>query len=503
MTGGDLLAGLTSGDHSDALVRVGPARWTFADLLVAASDLRASIAAYDRVAVHATASGETVLAVVACLLAGVEVVPVAPDAGTRERAHVLRDSGAQAWWGQAPPPHQRGDLRVVAGASVSAEAPHLAVPDDSEGAENAAATEATGLPAERGRDAARTALVLYTSGTTGLPKGVVLSRGAIAACVDALLVDAWGWTPADTVAHGLPLFHAHGLIFGVLGALRVGAGVHHVGKPTPQAYATAAEEGATVFFGVPTIWSRIADDADHAAALAPARLLVSGSAPLPTPVFDRIEALTGHRIVERYGSSETLITIATRADAIARAGWVGVPIVGVETRIRQDPSAASPGPATGVGSLEVRGPTLFDGYLHRPEADAAAWTDDGWFRTGDLAVVDDDGWHRIVGRESVDLIKSGGYRIGAGEIETALLAHPGVGEVAVVGEPDADLGQRIVAYVVVRDPADAREAFAEELVTMVGAELNAHKRPREVRFTDALPRNAMGKVQKKLLLPNA
>lgn len=470
----DLLPGLTSGAHAATPIHVGQTSWTYDDLLGAAAAAGPGVTPYGRVAVHATPSATTVLAVVAAVLAGVEVVPVPPDAGRGELAHLLTDSGVEAWIG-AVPADRGSDLPVVA-LDPDARAPYE--PRDV-------------------RDSA-TAMVVYTSGTTGLPKGVVLSRRALAAGLDAL-ADAWDWDARDTLAHGLPLFHVHGLVLGVLGALRLGSGLRHVGRPTPAAYADAVRSGATVLFGVPTLWSRIAASPEDAAALRPARLLVSGSAPLAAPVFDRLEELTGHGVVERYGMSETLVTLATRADTRARAGWVGVPVAGVETRLRDEDGRPVPHDGESVGQLEVRGPSLLDGYLGRPDADAAAWTADGWFRTGDVAVVDADGWHRIVGRASVDLITSGGYRIGAGEVETVLLGHPTVSEVAVVGVPDADLGQRVVAHVVLRDGYAAGDALADELVAHVGAELNAHKRPREVRFVDALPRTALGKVQKAAL----
>ncbi|MEO9222085.1 MAG: AMP-binding protein, partial [Mycobacteriaceae bacterium] len=224
-----------------------------------------------------------------------------------------------------------------------------------------------------------------------------------------------------------------------------------------------------------------------------ARLLVSGSAALPVRVFDALGRLTGIAPVERYGMSETLITLSTRADGERRPGWVGQPLPGVQTRLRDEHGVEVAADGESIGGLQVRTPTMFDGYLGRPEATAAAWTDDGWFATGDVAVIDRGGFHRIVGRESTDLIKSGGYRIGAGEVEAALLNHPAVSEAAVVGEADEDLGQRLVAYVVGEGLA------AVDLSAFVAEQLSAHKRPRDVRVVSELPRNAMGKVQKKHL----
>ncbi|MFF4102559.1 AMP-binding protein [Streptomyces sp. NPDC001903] len=432
------------GDRADA-VSVAGRTASYEELLGAARAVAADVAGAKSFAMTATASLETVAAAVGGLLAGVPFVPLPPDAGPAEREHILRDSGAEVV-----------DVDFARRSDWSGPA---AAPEDP-------------------------ALVLYTSGTTGAPKGVVLTGAALAADLDAL-AGAWQWSAEDTLVHGLPLFHVHGLVLGVLGALRTGSRLVHTGRPTPEAY---AEAGGSLYFGVPTVWSRVAADAEAAGALSGARLLVSGSAALPAPVFRDLERLTGLRPVERYGMTETLITVSGRAGGEVRPGTVGTPLPGIRTRIAAEPGAE-------IGELQLTGPTLFAGYLGRPEATAAAYTEDGWFRTGDIAAVDAaDGVHRIVGRASIDMIKTGGYRVGAGEIENALLDHPGVSEAAVVGVPDADLGQRIVAFVV------AEGVTGAELTDFVAAYLSVHKRPREVRFVAAIPRNAMGKPQKKLLL---
>ncbi|MGD1238295.1 acyl-CoA synthetase [Mycobacterium seoulense] len=462
-------AAVTATDIADA-VRIDGTTLSRSDLVGAATSVAERVAGAERVAILATPTAATVLAVTGCLIAGVPFVPVPADVGAAERRHMLTDSGVRAWLG--PEPDESEGL------------PHIPV--------RLHARSWHRYP-EPSPDT--TAMIIYTSGTTGLPKGVVLSRRAIAADLDAL-AQAWQWTADDVLVHGLPLFHVHGLVLGLLGSLRVGNRFVHTGRPTPAGYAQAcADAGGTLYFGVPTVWSRVVADEAAARALRPARLLVSGSAPLPVPVFERLAHLTGHEPVERYGASESLITLSTRADGERRAGWVGLPLTGVETRLLDDTGAEVPHDGETVGRLEVRGPTMFDGYLNRPEATAEAFDADGWYRTGDVAVIDGGGMHRIVGRESVDLIKSGGYRIGAGEIETALLGHPGVREVAVVGMPDPDLGQRIVAFVV-----GAADLKADDLIAHVAQELSVHKRPREVRLVDALPRNAMGKVLKKRLL---
>lgn len=456
-------AAVAGGADIEDAVRIDGAQLSRSDLLGAATSVAERVAGAHRVAVLATPTVQTVLAVTGCLIAGVPVVPVPADVGAAERRHILGDSAAQAWLGEKPA--ETDGLQHVPVRLHARSWHRYAEP-----------------PAES------PALIIYTSGTTGPPKGVIVSRRAIAADIDAL-AEAWQWTSDDILVHGLPLYHVHGLILGLLGSLRIGNRFVHTGKPSPQNYAAA---GGSLYFGVPTVWSRVADDAEAAAALASARLLVSGSAPLPVPVFDKLVERTGHRPIERYGSTESLITISTRADGERRPGWVGLPLSGIETRLVDEHGGAVPHDAETIGQLHVRGETLFDGYLNRPDATAEVLDGDGWYRTGDVAVIDADGMHRIVGRESVDLIKTGGFRVGAGEIEAVLLGHPGVREVAVVGVPDEDLGQRIVAFVV-------GDATPGELIEYVAEQLSIHKRPREVRLVDSLPRNAMGKVLKKEL----
>ncbi|MBC2590796.1 acyl-CoA synthetase [Rhodococcus aetherivorans] len=460
-----LLTALSGGrDDAASAVTIGDATLSREALIGAATAVADKIAGAARVAVDARADMSTVVAVVGCLFAGVAAVPVPPDSGDLERQHILADSGAELWLG-APRP----DVTL----------PSIPV-DPRERSSTSRPEPSADAPA----------LIVYTSGTTGAPKGVVLSRRAVAASLDGL-ARAWQWTPDDVLVHGLPLFHVHGLVLGVLGALRIGSPLVHTVRPTPEAYAAA---GGSLYFGVPTVWSRVCADREAARALAGARLLVSGSAPLPVPVFEDLVALTGAAPIERYGMSETIITVSTRFDGERRAGWVGLPLDGVRTRLRTESGALAHHDGESLGQLEIAGPTLFDGYLNNPVKTGESLTDDGWFKTGDIAVIGPDNFHRIVGRESVDMIKSGGYRIGAGEVEQALLAHPGVCEAAVVGEPDVDLGQRIVAYVV----GDAKDG--KSIIDFVATSLSVHKRPREIRVVDALPRNAMGKVQKKALL---
>jgi malonyl-CoA/methylmalonyl-CoA synthetase len=468
---------LANGDNREAL-RVGPDALTYRDLRDAAAAVAARLEGVNRVAVWAEPSLEVCVGVVGALAAGTAVVPINPKAGARELEHIVSDS--------AP-------ALVLAEARASL-APGLAglrrldVDLDARGGE---------LPDALGRE--QTALILYTSGTTGLPKGVMLPRRALVSNLEAL-AEIWEWTAADRLAHALPLFHVHGLVLGILGPLRLGGQVEHVGGFSPEALANALRRGATMVFGVPTMYHRIALEAERDPALAKAfgraRILVSGSAALPAVEHQRIERLTGQRIVERYGMTETMMNCGVRARGERRPGYVGPPLPGIDLELVDDDGMRIEGSDDEtIGEIRVRGPNLFAGYLNRPEATVEAMRD-GWFCTGDLATRAPDGYIRIVGRRATDLIKCGGFKIGAGEIEGALLEHPSVAEAAIAGRPDADLGERIVGWVVL---APGQTATVDELRSHVAELLSSYKRPREIHFVAELPRNEMGKVMKKLL----
>ncbi|MFB6637100.1 acyl-CoA synthetase [Streptomyces chartreusis] len=475
-----LFPALTAGPAGRVALSFGDRTLTYGELGAAAGALAARIGGAGRVAVWATPALETAVAVVAALEAGVAAVPLNPRSGEKELGHILSDCAPTVVLAAAGDelPAALGDLERI-DVDVRGAAP---------------------LPAAHASPE-DPALIVYTSGTTGPPKGAVIPRRAVTHTLDAL-ADAWQWTGEDVLVHALPLFHVHGLVLGILGPLRRGGSVRHLGRFGTEGVARELNEGATMMFGVPTMYHRVAqalpEDPGLAQALGKARLLVSGSAALPVHDHERITSATGQRVVERYGMTETLMNTSVRADGEARAGTVGVPLPGVELRlVEEDGTPIMSYDGETVGEIQVRGPNLFTEYLNRPDATAAAFTADGWFRTGDMAVREADGYVRIVGRKATDLIKSGGYKIGAGEIENALLEHPGVREAAVTGEPDADLGERIVAWIVPSDPQSPPSI--EELADHVAARLAPHKRPRRVHHLEALPRNDMGKIMKRAL----
>lgn len=425
----------------------------------------------DRMLLSAGASVDLVVAHVAALRLGLVVVPANTAYLEREVAHIVRDAqpslaiverAERGRWIDAA----SGGSTVVTGIDVS-------LPDGPDPA------WLDGIGADD------PAILAYTSGTTGAPKGALLTHGNLLSSVEALGL-AWRWTPEDRLVLPLPLFHIHGLGVALHGALTAGGSV--VLRPGFDADDTldalAAHQG-TLLFGVPTMWSRLVATG-RIGELASLRLGVSGSAPLDPGLHAAIAEGTGHHLLERYGMTETVILTSNPYDGDRRAGTVGFPVPGVDLRL-----------ADGTDEIEVRGPNVFDGYWQRPDANAASFRD-GWFATGDVGAFDDDGYLRIVGRTK-ELIISGGYNVYPREVEDVLRTHPGVHDVAVVGVPHPEWGEQVVA--VVEGTATAGDVDA--LLALARSELAPYKCPKRVVITDALPRNALGKVVKADVRPIA
>jgi malonyl-CoA/methylmalonyl-CoA synthetase len=423
------------------------------------------LSAGDRILVSAESSADLVTSYVACLRMGLVVIPTNTAYRARELAHVIRDARPRA---AIVDDSGRADLIEEIDPELHRLEPALALP-------------AGPVPPLESVAPESPALICYTSGTTGQPKGAVLSHANCLSSAAALAL-AWQWTERDRLLLALPLFHMHGLGVGLHGTLFTGgSAVLYRGFRPDEIIAGIASHEATLFFGVPTMYHRLAEHAD-AGALDALRLCVSGSAPLPASLHERLEKVTGQRVLERYGMTETLMLVSNPYRAERRPGSVGWPLPGVELRLEGEPA-----------EIQVRGPNVFDGYWEQPGANASAFTEDGWFRTGDLGAIDADGYLQITGRAK-ELIISGGYNVYPREVEDVLREHPLIDEVAVVGEESEEWGERIVAYVVVKQPVDL-----EAVRNFVGDQLAPYKHPRALHTVDALPRNALGKVQKHRL----
>jgi malonyl-CoA/methylmalonyl-CoA synthetase len=344
----------------------------------------------------------------------------------------------------------------------------------------------------------RRALMLYTSGTTSRPKGVVLTGRNIQAQLRSLAT-AWEWSDRDRILNVLPLHHTHGLINVLTSALWSGAVCEmQPGFDSGRVWQRIAEGGLTLFMAVPTIYAKLisaweAVDPGRRALLSERslalRLMVSGSAALPLTAFERWREISGHALLERYGMTEIGMALSGPLHGERRPGFVGAPLPGVRVRlVDEDRRELGPGVA---GEIEVRGPGIFLEYWDRPEATSDAFRD-GWFRTGDVAVLE-DGMYRILGRRSVDIIKTGGYKVSALEIEEVLRSHPDVRECAVVGVDDPEWGERVSAVIVQRE---GRRLTLEGLRSWAIERLARYKVPTRLVLVDELPRNAMGKVVK-------
>jgi malonyl-CoA/methylmalonyl-CoA synthetase len=344
----------------------------------------------------------------------------------------------------------------------------------------------------------RHAMILYTSGTTSKPKGVVTTHGNTAAQINTL-VNAWEWSPEDRIVLCLPLHHVHGIINVLSCALWSGASCRMLQRFDADAVWDCLADGATtLFMAVPTIYAKLIAAWNNAsaarrAALSQActklRLMVSGSAALPVNTLERWKKITGHTLLERYGMTEIGMALSNPLHGKRSPGTVGTPLPGVEVRLVAEDGIVVPEGTS--GEIEVRGPSVFAKYWDQPAATQDAFRD-GWFRTGDTAVVE-HGFYRILGRTTIDILKTGGHKVSALEIEEALREHPAVAECAVVGVPDAEWGQRVGAAVVLRDGKSldlpSLRIWAKDL-------LGSHKVPSRLMVVEALPRNAMGKVTK-------
>jgi malonyl-CoA/methylmalonyl-CoA synthetase len=410
----------------------------------------------------------SVQALIAILRSGAVLVPVSPGATAAEIRHVVEDASPSLIVSD-------GSTRALEDPVVSRlDVPVLSLSDLEAHAQGVVPAGPSPLRPEDD------ALIVYTSGTTGRPKGAVHTHASLVAGVDAI-VGSWDWGPPDRLILCLPLFHVHGLCAGLFGTLTAGASALLFSRFEEDAVADAASSGATMLFGVPTMYHRLAatgrvDD------LRQLRVCVSGSAPLAADLWRHYDE---HRVavLERYGMTETLLTLSNPLVGERRPGSVGVPMPGVDAEIELDGDADAD-----AGELLVRGPSLCRGYWGRTEPMREA---DGSFATGDVASVADDGYVTIRGRRT-DMIITGGHNVYPAEVEAVLARHPGVSEVAVAGLPSDEWGETVVAFVV----GDPDLASLHELAA---AELASFKRPREVRLVDALPRNAMGKVVRKEL----
>ena len=415
--------------------------------------------------------------------AGGVAVPLAVSHPPAELDYVIRDAGASVVVADAA-------FRDAAAPLARAARARFVLAEDA-----LRAAPADGLPHLGSH---RRAMIIYTSGTTGRPKGVVSTHETVGAQI-ASLVSAWGWSPRDRLLLVLPLHHVHGIINGLGCALAMRATCEILARFEPETVWDRLASGeVTIFTAVPTIYHRLiaAWDAAPAATrrawsdgVRSLRLMMSGSAALPVQTLERWRTISGHTLLERYGMTEIGMALSNPLDGERRAGFVGTPLPGVEVRLVDEHGEAAPEGTP--GELEVRGPNVFREYWQRPQETAAAFRD-GWFRTGDVAVVE-RGSYRLLGRTSVDIIKTGGFKVSALEIEEVLRTHPAIAECAVVGVTDAEWGERVSAAVELQPGAALTLA---QLQDWARERLAPYKIPRALEPVPALPRNAMGKVTK-------
>lgn len=441
----------------------------------------------DRLALQVAKSPEALAVYAACVQSGVVLLPLNTAYTTEELTYFIENSGARL---VVCDPGSEAAVTPIA-ARLGARLRTLAA--DGRGSFADTARDAP----EQFQTVPRTeddlAAFLYTSGTTGRSKGAMLTQGNLLS--NALtLVEVWSFTSSDTLLHALPIFHTHGLFVATNVVLATGGAMIFLPKFDLDLVLAGLPEASTMM-GVPTFYTRLLNDDRFVRDLvAHMRLFVSGSAPLLADTHKSFEARTGHRILERYGMTETNMNTSNPYDGERRAGTVGFPLPGVELKITD--SATGETLAAGeTGQIEVRGPNVFKGYWQMPEKTASELREDGFFLTGDLGRIDEDGYLHIVGRDK-DLIISGGYNIYPKEIELVLDSQPDVLESAVVGVPHPDFGETVLGLIV----ANADAVPDLDAISHAAAEaLARYKLPRRLVCIDSLPRNAMGKVQKNIL----
>ncbi len=438
-----------------------------------------------RVAVHTDKSVEALILYLAVLRAGLVYLPLNPAYQASELTHFIADAapavvvcaGRNFGW-VSKLAFQQG-VRWV-----------FTLNDDCTGTLLDRAAQMSDEQEPVPRAPSDLAAILYTSGTTGRSKGAMLSHGNLLSNAQTLKA-FWDWRPDDVLLHALPIFHVHGLFVAAHGALLNGSRMLWFNRFDATAVATRLRE-ATVFMGVPTLYVRLLQE--PALATAHMRLFISGSAPLLLDTWREWQARTGHLILERYGMSETLMLTSNPCrpeDGERIGGTVGRPLPGVGLRVRRDDG--EPCATDEIGHVQVRGPSVFSGYWQMPEKTAEEFTADGWFKTGDVGRVDAKGYLTLIGR-SKDLIISGGFNVYPAEVEGFLNELPGVGESAVIGVPHADFGEAVVAVI-----TPAGQPDPEALIRALKERIAGFKVPKRVIVLNELPRNAMGKVQKKLL----
>jgi malonyl-CoA/methylmalonyl-CoA synthetase len=440
----------------------------------------------DRVAAQVEKSAEALMVYLAALRAGAVYLPLNSAYTAGEIRYFLGDAEPTVF---VCSPQVAEEMRALARDIGVAHVETLGAKAEGSLMEKARAASPEFVDVPRGRD--DLAAILYTSGTTGRSKGAMLSHGNLASNATALR-DTWRFTAEDRLLHALPIFHTHGLFVATNVTLMAGSSLIFLPGFNADEMIRLLPK-ATVMMGVPTFYTRLLARPDFTRELvAHMRLFVSGSAPLSAETHKEFEARTGHKILERYGMTETNMNISNPYDGDRIPGSIGFPLPGVEIRIA-DPQTGRALPQGEVGVIEIRGPNVFKGYWRMPDKTKEEFRDDGFFISGDLGYIDEKGYTYIVGRAK-DLIISGGYNVYPAEVEAAIEAIPGVAECAVVGAPHPDFGEGVVAVIAPKPGARLDE---KGIQAALANELAKYKQPKRVFITNDVPRNAMGKVQKK------